>query len=49
MYVNRLIELYREGIFEKFGINPKYIADYAKTIYIQSAHAVRLDISKMYS
>ena len=48
MYVDRLIELYKEGVFDRLNINPKYITDYAKTIYIQSKKKVKLDTSRMY-
>ena len=48
MYVDRLIELYRDGTFDKLNVNPKYISDFAKTIYIQSRRKIKLDVSKMY-
>ncbi len=48
MYVDRLIELYKEGVFDRLNINPKYITDYAKTIYIQSKKKIKLDTSRMY-
>ena len=44
MYVDRLIELYKEGVFDRLNINPKYITDYAKTIYIQSKKKIKLDV-----
>lgn len=47
MYVDRLIELYYEGVFEKHKINPKYIVDFKNTIYELSGHAVNLDISRL--
>jgi len=48
-YVNRLIELYHDGTFELLGINPKYITDFANTIYNQSNKTLKLDTSGMYS
>jgi hypothetical protein len=48
MYVNKLIELYHKGVFEKNRINPKYIEDFKNTIYEQSKHKINLDISKFY-
>ncbi|MBQ8668186.1 hypothetical protein IJ472_00285 [bacterium] len=48
MYVDRLIELYRDGTFDKLNINPKYITDYAKTIFVQSRRKIKLDVSRMY-
>lgn len=48
MYVDRLIELYRDGTFDKLNVNPKYITDFAKTIFVQSRRKVKLDVSKMY-
>ncbi len=47
MYVDRLIELYHQGIFEKHRIDPKYIRDFKNTIYEQSKHLIDLDISAM--
>ena len=48
-YVDRLIELYKQGVFNKHGINPKYITDFKNTIYKLSNKTIDLDISKMYS
>jgi hypothetical protein len=47
-YVNRLIELYREGVFEKNKISPKYIEEFKDTIYNVSKGQIDLDISKFY-
>lgn len=47
MYVDRLIELYKEGIFYKIGLSPRYITDFKKTIYEQSKHRIVLDTSKL--
>lgn len=48
-YVDRLIELYKDGTFDKLNVNPRYITDFAKTIFIQSGRKIKLDVSKMYS
>lgn len=48
-YVDRLIELYHQGVFEKNKINPKYIEDYKNTILRESKGLVNLDISKMHN
>lgn len=47
MYVDRLIDLYHEGIFAKHRINPKYIEDFKNTIYQISNKTIDLDISRM--
>lgn len=47
-YVDRLIDLYKQGIFEKNKINPKYIIDFKNTIYKLSNKTVDLDISELY-
>lgn len=47
MYVDRLIELYHQGVFARHNISPTYIEDFANTIYKLSEHRVKLDISKM--
>lgn len=47
-YVNRLIELYHNGTFELLGINPKYVTDFANTIYTLSNKTLKLDTSKLY-
>lgn len=46
-YVDRLIELYHQGVFEKHKINPKYIEDFKNAIYNESKGKIDLDISKM--
>ena len=53
--VDRLIELYKQGVFEKVRrktkkIDKSYIEDFAKTIYIISPaeNRIKLDISKLY-
>ncbi len=53
--VDRLIELYKQGVFEKVSrktkkIDKSYIEDFAKTIYIISPaeNRIKLDISKLY-
>lgn len=47
-YVDRLIVLYDEGIFDKCKISPKYIIDFKNTIYKLSNETINLDISKLY-
>jgi len=47
-YVNKLIDLYHEGIFEKHRINPKYIEEFKETIYNISKGQIDLDISRYY-
>ena len=56
-YVDRLIELYKQGLFEKVSkgqknkkIDKSYIEDFAKTIYDISPeeNRINLDISKLY-
>ena len=47
MYVDKLIELYHNGTFEKHRVNPKYIEDFVNTIYEVSHGSVVLDISYM--
>ena len=53
--VDRLIELYKQGVFEKVSrktkkIDKSYIEDFAKTIYEISPveNRIKLDISKLY-
>jgi len=48
MYVDRLIELYKQGVFLKIGLSPRYITDFKNTIYEQSKHMIKLDTSKLY-
>ena len=47
-YVDRLIELYQNGIFEEVGLHPQYIRDFANTINVQSKGLIKLDTSAMY-
>ncbi len=47
-YVNKLIDLYHEGVFEKNRINPKYIEEFKDTIYKVSKGQIDLDISRYY-
>lgn len=47
-YVNKLIDLYHEGVFEKYRINPKYIEEFKDTIYKVSKGQIDLDISRYY-
>ena len=42
--VDRLVELYRQGVFYKIGLSPRYIRDFRNTIYEQSKHQVLLDV-----
>lgn len=46
-YVDKLIELYHNGIFARHNISPRYIIDFKNTIYKQSKHQLNLDISKL--
>lgn len=48
LYVDKLIKLYNEGVFEKNKINPKYIIDFKNTIYELSESSIDLDISELY-
>ncbi len=48
-YVDRLIELYQQGVFKKHDIDPKYILEFKNTIYELSNHALDLDTSKLYN
>lgn len=43
-YVDRLVELYRQGVFYKVGLSPRYIRDFRDTIYEQSKHQVLLNV-----
>lgn len=47
-YVDRLIELYKQGIFEKHYIDKKYIEEFKNTILEESEGKVVLDISRLY-
>lgn len=46
-YVDRLIELYQQGIFARHNISPKYITDFADTIYTLSNRKIKLNLSKI--
>ena len=48
-YIDKLIQLYHDGIFELMGIHSQYIYDFANTIYVQSKGLVKLDTSAMCS
>ena len=48
-YIDRLIDLYHDGVFAKHNISPKYINDFKKAIYTQSKHILDLDTSRLYS
>lgn len=41
--IDKLIELYNNGIFEKINLSPEYITGYANTVYEQSEHQLKLD------
>jgi hypothetical protein len=45
--VDKLIELYKQGVFARHNIDPKYISQFANTIYNLSEHRIKLDLSKM--
>ncbi len=47
-YVDRLIELYKQGIFDKHYIDKKYIEEFKNTIFEESEGKVVLDISHLY-
>ena len=46
-YVNKLIELFKQGIFSKHNISPNYIENFKKAIQKQSKGAIVLDTSKL--
>lgn len=48
-YVDKLILLYRRGVFDKHKISPKYIEEFKTTIYRLSKGKIDLDISKYYA
>lgn len=48
-YLDRLIELYHQGVFRKINLSPKYITDFANSVYEQSRHGLKLDLSKLYN
>jgi hypothetical protein len=45
--IDRLIELYKEGIFEKIKLGVEYIKGYADTVYEQSGHSLKLNVSAL--
>lgn len=45
--INRLIELNEEGVFDKIHLSPKYITEYADTVYKESKQTVKLDTGKL--
>ena len=47
-YVDRLIELAKEGIFDEYNIDIKYIEEFKNTVYEESQGVICLDISKLY-
>ncbi len=48
-FVDKLIELANDGIFERNRIDKKYILDFKRTIQIQSKGRIVLDLSKLKS
>jgi hypothetical protein len=47
-YVDRLIVLAKEGVFDELNIDIKYIEEFKNTIYEESQGLICLDISKLY-
>ena len=47
-YVDRLIELAKQGVFEKHYIDTKYIEEFKNTVFEESKGLINLDISKLY-
>ena len=47
-YVNKLIELAKNGVFDELNIDIKYIEEFKNTIYEESQGQICLDISKLY-
>jgi hypothetical protein len=45
-YIDRIIDLYEEGYFKKYKVDPIYIEDYKETIKTESEGTLVLDISK---
>ena len=45
--IDKLIELYNNGIFEKLKLSPEYISGYADTVYEQSKHQLKLNLSAL--
>ena len=46
-YVNKLIELFKAGIFQKHNISPNYIEQFKKAIQNNSKGSIVLDTSKL--
>jgi hypothetical protein len=47
-YIDRIIELYKMGVFVKINADPSYITDVSKTFYELSNHRIKIDLSKLY-
>ena len=47
-YVDRLIELVKEGVFAKHNIDTSYIEEFKQAIFEESKGQIVLDISKLY-
>lgn len=47
-YVDKLIELYHQGVFNKHGISSKYIEDFKRTVKLESKGAINVNISELY-
>lgn len=47
-YMDKLIELYLKGIFNKFNIDPKYIYEFANTIEKESGGTLKLSLKKLH-
>lgn len=47
-YVDRLIELAKDGVFDEHNIDIKYVEEFKNTIYEESQGQICLDISKLY-
>ena len=45
--IDKLIQLYKEGIFEKIKLSPKYIEEYANTVFEESKHKLKLDLGAL--
>jgi hypothetical protein len=48
-YVNRIIDLYKQGVFAKINADPSYITDVSKTFYELSNHRLKVDLSNLYA
>lgn len=47
-YLDRLIELYSQGLFQKLNIDPKYIYDFTNTIEKESEGTLKLSLKKLH-